>query len=278
MKEQRNWRARAACLGVDPATFHEKAWNDDKQRPGPELHVALGLCRTCSVRTECAADSQKEPLGVWGGLTPPERRGELPLKEAMKQMRANPAHATAEDFSQPRETVPGAPSVEEIDAAYKIAWETQAAAYGGYIYVPQDVAQRLSNEHAAAHRARYGDFETSLKDDPEPGPVCALEGCTLEPVEATGAFCSMTHRAYYRTGRTIGDAKAATVASAKQREPKSGLRTGTTCKNGHDLRGTLPNGKPVLHLPEGGRPVCRLCKLEAAQRHAEKTGKKKEGQ
>jgi hypothetical protein len=41
---------------------------------------------------------------------------------------------------------------------------------------------------------------------------------------------------------------------------------GLECSKGHDLRGSLPNGKPALYVDPKGKSACRWCKQEAADR------------
>jgi WhiB family transcriptional regulator, redox-sensing transcriptional regulator len=63
-----NWREWARCKGVDPDIFYP-----------PEEDEALEakeICADCPVREVCLdfALSQREKLGVWGGMTERERR------------------------------------------------------------------------------------------------------------------------------------------------------------------------------------------------------------
>ena len=66
------WMNRAACSGgrVD-------LW---MQEPGNRASEAIRICRTCPVQTECleyalaTASQCFEGTGIWGGLTPKERR------------------------------------------------------------------------------------------------------------------------------------------------------------------------------------------------------------
>ncbi len=62
------WREQALCTGhPDPAL-----WFADNAR---DMKVAVAICRTCPVRTECLdwAVSTGEHGGVWGGMTPNQR-------------------------------------------------------------------------------------------------------------------------------------------------------------------------------------------------------------
>jgi hypothetical protein len=60
------WHRRAACRGQGPEAFYPEA-----RQPADE---ALAICASCPVTAECAAAGQSERHGVWGGLTPPQRR------------------------------------------------------------------------------------------------------------------------------------------------------------------------------------------------------------
>ncbi len=62
------WTELGLCAQTDPeAFFPEKG---DSPRP------AKRICHGCPVRSECLADAlaRDERFGVWGGLTPRERR------------------------------------------------------------------------------------------------------------------------------------------------------------------------------------------------------------
>ena len=71
--ERREWRSRAACLGVDPELFFPAA------ETGPvydaQVSAAKAVCRPCPVRAECLAEAlTRIPYGIAGGLTEDERR------------------------------------------------------------------------------------------------------------------------------------------------------------------------------------------------------------
>ncbi|MBK6857778.1 MAG: WhiB family transcriptional regulator [Microthrixaceae bacterium] len=61
------WQDRGACRGADPDLFFPT-----KNRTA---HAAKRICAVCEVRAECLAYAiDNEPLGVWGGMSPRERR------------------------------------------------------------------------------------------------------------------------------------------------------------------------------------------------------------
>lgn len=72
-----DWRARAACRGLDLDAFFDNAWKGGTQgSPGPCLDAARTVCRSCPVQDECLmlALTTDTADGVWAGLTPPELR------------------------------------------------------------------------------------------------------------------------------------------------------------------------------------------------------------
>jgi len=63
-----DWRAEAACRGMDTALFFtERGEGHDDTK---------ALCRNCPVKAECLrfALDNGEKFGVWGGLSERERR------------------------------------------------------------------------------------------------------------------------------------------------------------------------------------------------------------
>ena len=63
-----DWQTSAACLGLDSDIFYVKL--------GVNANRAKAVCAFCAVKKECLdfALSIGENRGVWGGLTPKERR------------------------------------------------------------------------------------------------------------------------------------------------------------------------------------------------------------
>jgi len=62
------WRADAACLGMDPEYFHPARGESTKE--------AKAVCRSCDVQKECLelGLANGEKLGIWGGASERERR------------------------------------------------------------------------------------------------------------------------------------------------------------------------------------------------------------
>lgn len=70
MRAHTSWRVNALCLGLDPNTFYPAA-NDVAA-----IELAKSYCRECPVRSECLAEARanREPDGIFGGLTVEERK------------------------------------------------------------------------------------------------------------------------------------------------------------------------------------------------------------
>lgn len=61
------WRSKAACKGMTHLFFPE---GSKRSTYGP----ARQICDTCPVQAECAESGADEVHGVWGGLSPNQRR------------------------------------------------------------------------------------------------------------------------------------------------------------------------------------------------------------
>jgi WhiB family redox-sensing transcriptional regulator len=68
------WQERAACRDVDPDLFFAPEQERGMRRRAREL-VAVSLCGTCPVRTECRHQAEifGDTYGVWGGTTEHQR-------------------------------------------------------------------------------------------------------------------------------------------------------------------------------------------------------------
>ena len=67
----RSWEDRAACIDADPGVFFP-----DKLTAALEA-AAKRVCAVCGVREDCLNFALADPSldhGVWGGMTPKERR------------------------------------------------------------------------------------------------------------------------------------------------------------------------------------------------------------
>jgi WhiB family transcriptional regulator, redox-sensing transcriptional regulator len=62
------WQDAALCAQTDPEAFHPEK--------GGSVREAKRVCRACEVRAECLeyALEHDESAGIWGGMSPKERR------------------------------------------------------------------------------------------------------------------------------------------------------------------------------------------------------------
>jgi WhiB family redox-sensing transcriptional regulator len=87
--EPQPWMAAARCRDSDPDLFFPT-------RGGPDVTAyAKAVCATCPVRTECLeyAVVHEERYGVWGGLSPKERRPLVRERRRLMPLKAI-AHGT----------------------------------------------------------------------------------------------------------------------------------------------------------------------------------------
>jgi WhiB family redox-sensing transcriptional regulator len=79
-EDDRPWTERAECRGYDPDLFFPVAQFKAGRPLSPivraQVRQAKEMCAICPVRAECLqyALDENEPDGIWGGLTPDERR------------------------------------------------------------------------------------------------------------------------------------------------------------------------------------------------------------
>jgi WhiB family transcriptional regulator, redox-sensing transcriptional regulator len=66
--EDDDWQDRALCAQTDPEAFFPEK--------GGSTREAKKVCRACEVRAQCLdyALENREPWGIWGGLSNQERR------------------------------------------------------------------------------------------------------------------------------------------------------------------------------------------------------------
>jgi WhiB family redox-sensing transcriptional regulator len=89
------WKDDAACLNRDPSW-----WDYDTGPTTAQNNKAIAICNRCPVRTECLTDAMdnKAEHGIWGGLTPLDRKylaKELERKRSSKALTKAYARATA---------------------------------------------------------------------------------------------------------------------------------------------------------------------------------------
>lgn len=68
-----DWRGRAACSRLDPDIFYPVG---DGAYACEMTGIAKQACLSCPVRAECLRQALEtgEQYGIWGGMTPEERR------------------------------------------------------------------------------------------------------------------------------------------------------------------------------------------------------------
>ena len=72
------WRDAAACTGLPPEWWFPGAAVTGKgSRTGRTTLIALQVCRSCPVRTECLLEKRVSgsTVGIWGGQWPRLRKG-----------------------------------------------------------------------------------------------------------------------------------------------------------------------------------------------------------
>jgi Transcription factor WhiB len=70
MVNDKGWHRLAACASVDAEIFFPRSYSEQSMRR------PLAICHACPVRRTCLADALADwqEYGVFGGLTPAERR------------------------------------------------------------------------------------------------------------------------------------------------------------------------------------------------------------
>ncbi|MEE4023684.1 WhiB family transcriptional regulator [Gordonia sp. PKS22-38] len=73
--QQAQWREEARCRGADTAVFFPSGELSAADRARHE-RAAKQICGDCPVTRHCAdyAATGPEPYGIWGGMTPTERK------------------------------------------------------------------------------------------------------------------------------------------------------------------------------------------------------------
>lgn len=66
--EERPWVVFSACKDAEPELFFPATYEDSRE--------AVAICNSCPVRIDCLeyALEARERFGIWGGMTPKQRR------------------------------------------------------------------------------------------------------------------------------------------------------------------------------------------------------------
>lgn len=67
------WKVHAACVDVDPDVFFPSDTGVDED---VQYDEARPYCAVCPVRGRCLTAGLHESHGMWGGMTPTERKQE----------------------------------------------------------------------------------------------------------------------------------------------------------------------------------------------------------
>jgi WhiB family redox-sensing transcriptional regulator len=91
----KNWPQRGHCRYRDPELFFPVGEGTAFR---PQIAEAKGVCRPCPVATQCLAWalSSGQDEGIWGGMTPDERRS-LKRREARRRQRESSQSITVAD-------------------------------------------------------------------------------------------------------------------------------------------------------------------------------------
>lgn len=81
-EEYEEWSKKAACREVDPELFFPDAQIGRPSSAGErsmQVRNAKLICKGCNALSQCReyALAREEPHGIWGNMTPRERRFEL---------------------------------------------------------------------------------------------------------------------------------------------------------------------------------------------------------
>jgi hypothetical protein len=72
-----DWLEQSACRGKNVDMWYAPL---DASNPNDYYAVGKTACRNCSVWKDCMKLGAEETWGMWGGLTPQERRGTVKLQ------------------------------------------------------------------------------------------------------------------------------------------------------------------------------------------------------
>lgn len=74
------WKQHGSCRELDPELWYPERADGTRG----DTRAAKQTCGWCPVRLECLvyALERREPYGIWGGMTAPERRKILARKNA----------------------------------------------------------------------------------------------------------------------------------------------------------------------------------------------------
>lgn len=69
------WMNEALCKGLHTDLFFPPSLKEERTAPESQYYeIAKMVCEQCPVRKQCEQAGEDEEFGVWGGITPKERR------------------------------------------------------------------------------------------------------------------------------------------------------------------------------------------------------------
>ena len=78
-----DWMEEAPCRGLNPDIFFPPL---DQTNHNAYYKAGKAVCHTCPVWEKCMNYGMEETWGLWGGLTPQERRGTARLHHGALEM------------------------------------------------------------------------------------------------------------------------------------------------------------------------------------------------
>lgn len=148
-----DWWARAACSGQDTRDWF---------RMGTPAPQTLTTCRSCLVRAECLHDAltHETPNGIWGGLTPVQRRRipalpRVPRAEAIGRLRTLLTRLDSElaerttPMAQPVPATPDDAPLKAVPAPTPVVLPVDKLLDWGDTHVDPDVQAQAARARAA---------------------------------------------------------------------------------------------------------------------------------
>lgn len=207
-----DWWARAACSGKDSNRWFAM---------GPPPTTVLDTCRGCPVRAECLHEAltNETPNGIWGGLTPMQRRQipalpRLPRAEAIGLLRTLLTRLDTElaertsPMAQPVPATPDDAPLKAVPTPTPVVLPVDKLLDWGDSHVDPDVQAQAARARAALTglRNRYAsDLELNQITDEEEKLAARLTELRTRKAELLPA------KAKTKSKRTPSDYPAAEV-------------------------------------------------------------------
>jgi WhiB family redox-sensing transcriptional regulator len=117
-----SWHARANCRGLNPDLFYPVQGANQHQ-----IAKCKAICGACVVRAECLNEAlaNHEPLGIFGGMTRDERRGEAHRRGITGRSGPKAVAACGTDSGYYRHVRHGEAACDDCKAAHSDATATR---------------------------------------------------------------------------------------------------------------------------------------------------------